>query len=353
MSTRRRYVAPVERCQRRLAFQRSSQRELGRSAQAGEPGGVYDAAVTVSPKSTPPDSRAVFIVHGRNEAVRRSIFDFLRSIGLQPIEWSAALAMTGTASPYIGDVLNAAFGAAAAVVVLLTPDEFAYLRDDLSYQGEPDSKPRLQARPNVLFEAGMAFGTHPDKTILVEVGEIRPFSDVAGRHVLRLNNDIAARQKFAGRLRTAGCDVDTEGTDWHTAGDFSAPPAPPANVTAAEAEAPKAKAAREDLAFNFSFPSVGRDRLVIQNRGDQDFRDVQADLPELAALSFDLGGPYPHVYAKQVKIPVVPGRRAVAVYLETESDRSFEQSAFFMKVRAIRADGEVVAGSVFVDLNSY
>src|SRR3712207_876815 len=128
------------------------------------------------PPDASPDQRAVFVVHGRNEALRRSMFDFLRSINLQPIEWSAALALTGSASPYIGDVLEAAFARAAAVVVLLTPDEVAYLREDLSYHGEADARPQLQARPNVLFEAGMAFATSADKTVLVEVGELRSFS---------------------------------------------------------------------------------------------------------------------------------------------------------------------------------
>ncbi len=34
-----------------------------------------------------------------------------------------------------------------------------------------------QPRPNVLFEAGMAFGVHLKRTILVQVGNIKPISD--------------------------------------------------------------------------------------------------------------------------------------------------------------------------------
>ena len=55
------------------------------------------------------DLRSVFVIHGRNEPARKGLFDFLRAIGLSPIEWSEAISMTGSASPYIGDVLDAAF----------------------------------------------------------------------------------------------------------------------------------------------------------------------------------------------------------------------------------------------------
>jgi predicted nucleotide-binding protein len=75
-------------------------------------------------------TRKVFVVHGRNEAARSAIFTFLRAIGLDPIEWSKAVTMTGEGSPYPGQVLDAAFAAAQAIVVLLTPDDIAYLRPE-------------------------------------------------------------------------------------------------------------------------------------------------------------------------------------------------------------------------------
>jgi hypothetical protein len=155
------------------------------------------------------------------------MFDFLRSINLAPIEWGQAVAMTEEGSPYIGQVLDAAFDRATAIVVLMTPDEIAYLQPQFS-SGPDDAEiqPNAQARPNVLFEAGMALGRNAKRTVLVEVGEVRPFSDVGGRHVVRLNNDVSRRQELAARLRTAGCDVDISGTQWHTTGDFT-PPAPP------------------------------------------------------------------------------------------------------------------------------
>ena len=92
--------------------------------------------------------RKVFVVHGRNEPARKGLFDFLRSIGLDPIEWSEAIQMTGQASPYIGDVPDAAFGAAQAVVVLQTPDDVAHLHESLTYPGDPECSPQMQPRPS-------------------------------------------------------------------------------------------------------------------------------------------------------------------------------------------------------------
>lgn len=172
-------------------------------------------------------SRRVFVVHGRNKAARAAMFAFLRSIGLIPIEWSQAIAMTKRASPYIGEVLDVALEAAQAVVVLMTPDEIASLQAQYADgDDDPEMLPGGQARPNVLFEAGLALGRSPDRTVLVELGKVRHFSDIAGRHVVRMSNSMASRQELAQRLRIAGCAVDLTGTDWHTTGEFIVPRSP-------------------------------------------------------------------------------------------------------------------------------
>ena len=172
-------------------------------------------------------SRKIFVVHGRNAAARFAIFAFLRSIGLAPIEWSQAIAATGKASPYIGEVIDAALASAQAVVVLWTPDEIVSLLPEYADgDDDPDVRPSFQARPNVMFEAGLAIGRAPDRVVLVELGRVRDFSDVIGRNTVRLSNTVASRQELAIRLRTAGCAVDLSGTDWHTTGDFTSPPQP-------------------------------------------------------------------------------------------------------------------------------
>jgi len=162
-----------------------------------------------------PDTKKVFVVHGRDGRLRDDFFAFLRSLGLNPIEWSEALKLTGKATPYIGEALESAFKNAQAVIVLLSPDDEVRLSPKLWNTSEEENEKdfKLQARPNVLFEAGMAFGTHSDRTLLIEVGQVKAFSNVAGRHVIRLSNDADKRNEIAERLRTAKCDVKTNGSD--------------------------------------------------------------------------------------------------------------------------------------------
>src|SRR5437870_5398888 len=166
--------------------------------------------------------RVVFVIHGRDEPIRDSMFSFLRSIGLHPLEWSDAIAATGRPTPYVGEVLDTAFRIARALVVLMTPDDEARLREPFIQPGDPIHETALtpQARANVIFEAGMAMGRFPDQTILVEFGKLRPFSDIGGRHVIRMNNSTQRRQELARRLQTAGCPINLTGEDWHSVGNF-------------------------------------------------------------------------------------------------------------------------------------
>jgi hypothetical protein len=152
-------------------------------------------------------ARKVFVVHGRNDAARSAMFAFLRSIGLDPIEWSEVVKMTGEGSPHIWQVLDTAFDSAQAIVVLFTPDDVAYLRSEYATgESDPETEAKAQARPNVLFEAGMAMGRDARRTVLVEMGELRPFSDVAGRHAVRIDDSAAKRKDLAQRLESAGPD---------------------------------------------------------------------------------------------------------------------------------------------------
>lgn len=188
----------------------------------GPPGtGILSRQQTAGPDIQGP--RVVFVVHGRNLDARNALFTFLRSIGLHPLEWSEAVLATGKTSPYIGEILDKAFEIAQAIVVLMTPDDEARLREPFRQSGDPPHETELtpQSRPNVIFEAGMAMGRCADRTVLAEIGNLRPFSDVGGRHVIKLNDTTQKRQEFAQRLQSAGCPVNLSGTDWHTAGVFN------------------------------------------------------------------------------------------------------------------------------------
>jgi predicted nucleotide-binding protein len=149
-----------------------------------------------------PDERKVFVVYGRSLRARNAMFDFLRALHLHPIEW------------------------AQAVVVILTGDDKGCLRKRFQRKGDPvyEIEETPQPRLNVVFEAGMAFGRFPDRTILVHVGgPIRPFSDIAGRYIIDFTGSPQDRQILKNQLELAGCNTTGSGTDWYTAGDFSRP----------------------------------------------------------------------------------------------------------------------------------
>ncbi|MCU1392058.1 MAG: hypothetical protein JWM34_486 [Ilumatobacteraceae bacterium] len=223
----------------------------------------------------------VFVVHGRDLVIRDAMFDFLGALGLRPIEWEHAVALTGKGSPYIGEVLDAAFGHGQAVVVLLTPDDTAYLRNEFADgDSDPETRPLGQARPNVLFEAGMAMGRNPERTILVEFGELRPFSDMGGRLAVRMNNTGEKRRSLAGRLRTAGCRVDDSGTHWLSAGDFTLSGGPIAGLPIGKRMASEVRRGPSvDGAWHAS-GGTQLDQLKVTNNGPVPLFDVMVHVPD-------------------------------------------------------------------------
>jgi predicted nucleotide-binding protein len=151
--------------------------------------------------------KAVMVIYGHDLEANNALFGWLRSIGLQPREWSQLVQVSGSASPYIGQVLEEAFRQVQAVIALFTPDERVR---PVGHSGPW----RLQARPNVLIEAGMALVAHPSRTVLVTLGSQELPSDLAGRHYIRLNNTAGPLNDIANRLQAAGCEIDRSGTDW-------------------------------------------------------------------------------------------------------------------------------------------
>jgi predicted nucleotide-binding protein len=161
----------------------------------------------------------VMVVYGQDEETRLDMFSFLRSLHLQPIEWNDAVKQTRKASPYVGEILTTAFSMAQAFLVLMTPDEQAVLRPELRKTSR-DGDVAFQPRPNVILEAGMALASDDARTILVSTGPLRGMSDLDGRHLIRLNNTAERRNDLVQRLKVAGCDPKTDGTDWIRTGNF-------------------------------------------------------------------------------------------------------------------------------------
>jgi len=176
-----------------------------------------------------PDPHKVFVVHGRNLQAKSAMFAFLRSLKLEPVAWGQAVELARLSSPYAdnspytGEIVVAGIDHARAIIVLLTGDDCVQIE-----QPEALDEPQvyLQARPNVLFEAGIARARSPQSTILVQIGEVHSCRDIEGRTMIPLTNSTSARRALIDRLRMAGCTLSSTG-NWHSAGNFEIAPCLP------------------------------------------------------------------------------------------------------------------------------
>jgi hypothetical protein len=237
----------------------------------------------------------VFVVYGRDKEATQAVWTFLQALGLHPLSWDELVRSTGTATPYTGAVVAKAFDQVRAVVVLLTPDDEARLHGTLQEENDGAHERDLtgQPRPNVFFEAGMAFGRHPDRTIVVEVGTLRPASDLSGLNVVRLTGTEGPLNALADRLEGAGCPVNRGHPAWldterfsqltaltrrpHPHGEMDGGTLPVGRRLTKMQKAPKARLTVTLL------PQGSRDYLMeVTNRGDVDLRDIGWQLPDNA-----------------------------------------------------------------------
>lgn len=151
----------------------------------------------------------VFVVYGQDKEPVDVVKQFLLFCGLHAMEWSEAVAKaiddTARSTPTTYDIVKAGMASAAAIVVIFSPDELAQLDPRLA-GGKPTTV-EGQPRQNVLIEAGMAFATAPERTILVQAGQTRAISDIDGFNYVKLDGEFDSRQDFVNRLRKAGADL--------------------------------------------------------------------------------------------------------------------------------------------------
>jgi predicted nucleotide-binding protein len=215
----RKYSTPDDRAELRAAF--LGHVPVVQPGPAPTPTKPSQSRAGVRPKAAKDNS--IFVVHGRDAKLTEDMYALLRALGLAPVEWSKAISQAKGANPNVGDVVNKALKRAQGILVLLSPDEDAKLQSKFcSSKDKRDGLHRLQGqpRPNVILEAGIALGVHSDKTLLVQVGDVRDISDMAGKHILHLSNKPASRKELAQRLRKLGFKVDTIGDTWLTVGNF-------------------------------------------------------------------------------------------------------------------------------------
>jgi predicted nucleotide-binding protein len=243
------------------------------------------------------DPKKVFVVHGRNHSARDAIVAILRSMELEPIGWTQAIALTGSATPTTYDVVQAGLSAAQVVIVLLTGDDHARLADEYHKSSDPEDEKKLmpQARPNVIFEAGMAFAMDRDHTLLVRFGKLRPWTDLDGMNYLSVSDTPTFRNDLRSRLKLAGCKVSENSSDHLSAGDLAS-----ALATQEAAQPPPEKEDRkpevsldilEALADGRTHPAVALSKAQGLSVGRTEFELGVLQEKELVDASYAIGSP--------------------------------------------------------------
>lgn len=154
-------------------------------------------------------NRRVFIVHGRDVYIKNKMIDFLREVDIKPIFWDEALKECGNPNAYTLDIIKKGFELAQAVIIILTPDENASLKQNLvGIYDEEVEKIRSQSRPNVLIEMGIAIGLYENRTILVKFGNAYIPSDFSGKNYIKFDGSIDSKKSLVNALKISGCQVD-------------------------------------------------------------------------------------------------------------------------------------------------
>ena len=178
--------------------------------------------------------KKVYVICGRNQALHKAMDTFLRALALQPIEREVAVDRTEETSPFVGSIIDAVFRNAQAIVVLFTGDDKVRLREELWNERDTDNEKmeRFQPGADQIFEAGYAFGKAPNRTILVQVGDVKLFTDIEGRHIPNFTGSHSDLQALKTRLIRAGCEVEDKGSAWLDAvSDFQSALKPPSSHT--------------------------------------------------------------------------------------------------------------------------
>ena len=162
------------------------------------------------------------MIAGSNTQALAAMLELLRAMGVKAIGWSDAVEAAKPESTTAA-VVDAGTSATDATIVMFTGDDEVRLRREFRHGGASsgDATFRVQARPNVLFEAGMAYMKAPHNTLFVVCGQQKIHDEVAGGNRIDIHDDPNWRQVLATRLRDSGVNVGDDSKAWRTAGDFS------------------------------------------------------------------------------------------------------------------------------------
>jgi hypothetical protein len=157
------------------------------------------------PSAAPPGDdrgrRDVFVIHGRDEAAKNAIAEFLRKVGLNPIILHEQPSQGRTVIEKLEKYSDTAYA-----VALLTPDD----------EGRPKTSPENtsanlipRARQNVIFELGFLSGKlGRGRVCALLKGEVERPSDYDGVVYVPLDPNDGWKLKLATELKAAKMDAD-------------------------------------------------------------------------------------------------------------------------------------------------
>lgn len=167
--------------------------KLEGAAAGGEPVKSADA----------PAAAKIFVVHGHDREARDQLELVLHRLGLQPFILQNA---DGGGKTIIEALEQHIYKDAAFGVVLMTPDDFGYAKN----QTEADRKPRT--RQNVILEMGMIMASlGRERMAIIQKGTLERPSDTDG--ILRIEFNDHVREivpKLVQRLQAAGFVIKPE-----------------------------------------------------------------------------------------------------------------------------------------------
>jgi len=144
-----------------------------------------------------PGTRRVFIVHGRDEALKETVARFLEKLDLHPVILHE--------QPSQGRTVIEKFEGHADVdfaVVLLTTDDLGYPN------GEP-LKAQSRARQNVIFELGYFIGRlGRSRVCALYKGGVEILSDYEGVVYVSMDDPQGWRLLLAREIKASGIDID-------------------------------------------------------------------------------------------------------------------------------------------------
>lgn len=164
----------------------------------------------------------IFVIYGRDQAAHEELVRFISSLGLEELSFDSIGNSLGP-NPFIADIVVEGVSRADAVIALFTPDEQAALYSPNGTLVHEAQAARWQSRPNVIFEAGLAYGLNKSKTVLVTLGtDVSLFSDVSGIHFVKLD-DAQGKVRLRDRLAQI-VPVTPQSAGWFdpdVSGDFA------------------------------------------------------------------------------------------------------------------------------------